>query len=371
MRIAVFVANFDPGGVFRINSQLVDALRQKGHQVQFISATNRPQVREHDNEGQFSLGASSTIRSLPQMRSVLMRGDYEIVIVSQLFLGLVALVARPWKSITALLLVEHSSLEYWKESPKIKDRLVLLLSKVLLGKADQIAAVSKGTTKSINEQFRSLRRPAVYLPNPVLNGNEPVFKEEEKRVVVRSGIVCAGRLVPGKRVPDIIHAFSQVASEVSDDLTILGDGPEMKTCVNLVNDLGLDNRVFFKGFVENVTEFFQVAKCLVLASESEGLPTVLIEALAHGCEVVSTDCPTGPSEILEKGKFGMLVPIGDRTQLAKCMLEALHSEKRIHGLAKHLDQFQLSVSTSRYESICYEAIAFRLNSNKKRNSMKS
>jgi glycosyltransferase involved in cell wall biosynthesis len=370
MRIALLVAKFEPGGLLNVNTNVCSGLAQKGHQVSLVSATVDPGTFTSLPAGAFSLGANSSLQSFFRLRSSIFNGDFDVVIVSQLFMGLVALVSRPRHSSTSLLIVEHSSLEYWKESPKIKDRLVLLLSKVLLGKTDQIAAVSKETTKSINEQFRSLKRPAVYLPNPVLNGNELVFKEEEEKAVIRSGLVFAGRLVPGKRVPDIIHAFAQIASEVPDDLTILGDGPEMQICVNLVNELGLNDRVFFKGFVDNVTEFFQVAKCLVLASESEGLPTVLIEALAQGCQVVSTDCPTGPREILDNGKFGGLVTVGDQSMMVEKIEEALLSTPKVVGLANHLGQYTQSASIGRYEMICYEASTFRIESFSRRDSLK-
>ena len=359
MRIALLVAKFEPGGLLNVNTNVFSGLAQKGHPVSLVSATVDPGTFTSLPAGAFSLGANSSLQSFFRLRSSIFNGDFDVVIVSQLFMGLVALVSRPRHSSTSLLIIEHSSLDYWKGSPKIKDRLVLLLSKVLLGRADQIAAVSKETTKSINEQFRSLKRPAVYLPNPVLKGDELVFKEEEKKAVIRSGVVFAGRLVPGKRVPDIIHAFAQIASEVPDDLTILGDGPEMKICVNLVNELGLNDRVFFKGFVNNVKQSFAKSQCVVLASEFEGLPTVLIEAMAQGCQVVSTNCPTGPAEILDNGKYGYLVEIGDIKGLSSAMKSALQLSRTKESLALHLNQFTTDNSADAYEKVCQETISLR------------
>lgn len=359
MRIAVFVANFDPGGVFRINSQLVEALRRKGHQVQFISATGVPQSSEHDSEGRFSLGASSTIRSLTQMRSVLMRGDFEIVIVSQLFLGLAGLLVRPWKSPTALLLVEHSSLEYWKESPKIKDRLVLKLSKLFLGRVDQLVAVSLVTARSINDQFFRMKRKARYVPNAVLTGEEPIFKRRQIHFENREGIIFVGRLAREKRVLDVIRAYASLVDEVPDDLVILGDGPDMASSVALVEELGLTSRVQFKGFVENVNEYLATLKCLVLASSHEGLATVIIEALAYGCLVVSTDCPTGPRELTKNGKYGQLVEIGDVDALSQAIKIAIKGELNYEGLAEHLLQFTAMNSADEYENLCLETICLR------------
>jgi glycosyltransferase involved in cell wall biosynthesis len=361
MRIAVFVANFDPGGVFRINSQLVEALRRKGHQVQFISATNASQTSEHDSEGRFSLGASSTIRSLTQMRSVLMRGDFEIVIVSQLFLGLAALLVRPWKSSTAILSVEHSSLEYWKESPKIKDRVVLKLSKLFLGRVDQLVAVSRATTQSINDQFFRMKSEAKYVPNAVLTGEETIFEGRQIQFENRQGIIFVGRLAREKRVLDVIRAYAPLVDVISDNLVILGDGPDMASSVALVEELGLAKRVQFKGFVENVDEYLASSKCLVLASSHEGLATVIIEALAYGCLVVSTDCPTGPREITKNGRYGQLVEVGDVEALSQAIKIAAGGELDYEGLAEHLLQFTVANSANEYENLCLETISLRTN----------
>jgi len=359
MRIALLVAKFEPGGLIAVNSQLAAALTEKGHQVVLVSATIDPGTTDQIPEGSIALGAKSSFRSISMIKSKLFRNDYDIVIVSQLFMGLIALWARPRLSSTSLLLVEHSSLDYWKESPKVKDKIVFRLGRLFLGNVDQIAAVSRDTTAAINKQFRKLKQPAVYLPNPVLNGNELVFKEEEEKAGIRSGVVFAGRLAPEKRVADIITAFALLVKEVSDDLVILGDGTEMNNCVELVDRLGIADRVHFKGFVNNVKEYFAKSRCVVLASEFEGLPTVLIEAMAQGCQVVSTNCPTGPAEILDNGKYGYLVEIGDIKGLCHAMKSELQLSSTKEGLALHLKQFTMDNSADAYEKVCQETISIR------------
>jgi glycosyltransferase involved in cell wall biosynthesis len=359
MRIALLVAKFERGGLIAVNSQLVAALTEMGHQAVLVSATIDPGTTDQIPEGSIALEANSSFRSISMIRSKLFRDDYDIVIVSQLFMGLIALWARPRKSSTSLLLVEHSSLDYWKESPKVKDKIVFRLGRLFLGNVDQIAAVSRDTTAAINKQFRKLNQPAVYLPNPVLNGDEVVFKRDDLQASGRSGLVFAGRLAPEKRVADIITAFALIAKEVSDDLVILGDGTEMNNCVDLVNRLGIADRVHFKGFVNNVKDYFAKSRCLVLASEFEGLPTVLIEAMAQGCQVVSTNCPTGPAEILDNGEYGYLVEIGDIEGLSHAMKSALQLSRNKQGLDLHLNQFTTNNSADAYEKVCKEIISIR------------
>ena len=359
MRIALLVAKFEPGGLIAVNSQLVAALTEKGHQVVLVSATIDPGTTDQIPDGSIALEANSSFRSMSMIKSTLFSDDYDIVIVSQLFMGLIALWARPRLASTSLLLVEHSSLDYWKESPKVKDKIVFRLARLFLGNVDQIAAVSRGTTAAINKQFRKLKQPAAYLPNPVLNGTEAVFNRDELQVSGRSGLVFAGRLAAEKRLADIINAFALIIEEVPDDLVILGDGTEMNNCVELVNGLGIADRVHFKGFVNNVKEYFAKSRCVVLASEFEGLPTVLIEALAQGCQVVSTNCPTGPAEILENGKYGYLIGIGDIKGLSHAMKSALQVSSNREGLAHHLRQFTADNSAVAYERLCQETICIR------------
>lgn len=359
MRIALLVAKFEPGGLITVNSHLAAALGQRGHQVVLVSATIDPGTCDQLPESSVSLDASSSFRSFPELRSRLFGEQYDIVIASQLFMGLVALFARPRRSSTSLLLVEHSSLDYWRESRKLKDRIVFKLARIFLGNIDQIGAVSRKTTAAINEQFRNLKQPATYLPNPVLNGDEPVFKRDDLEATSRSGFVFAGRLAPEKRVADLIRAFASIAADVSDDFTILGDGIEMNNCVELANELGISERVHFKGLVDNVKEYFIHSKCIVLASEFEGLPTVLIEALAQGCQVVSTDCPTGPRELTKNGKYGQLVEIGDVEALSQAIKIAIKGESDYEGLADHLLQFTAMNSADEYENLCLETICLR------------
>jgi glycosyltransferase involved in cell wall biosynthesis len=359
MKIALLVAKFEPGGLLNVNTKLFSGLTRKGHHVELVSATVDPGTCTNLPVGVFSLGANSSLRSIFRLRSYIFNGDFDVVIVSQLFMGIAALAARPRRSSTSLLLVEHSSLDYWKDSAKIKDRLVLFLSKVLLGKIDQIAAVSRETTKSINDEFRKLRRPAVYLPNPILNGKELIFEVEQNPVTARSGIVFAGRLSAEKRVPDIIQAFALVANEVSDNLIILGDGPEMHRCNDLVNELKIADRVTFTGFVDNVQDFLRMSRCLVLASSHEGLAVILVEALANGCQVVSTDCPTGPREILENGKYGQLVEVGDIKGISRAIKSATQKTTSTDGLAGHLREFLTENSADEYENLCLETISLR------------
>ena len=121
----------------------------------------------------------------------------------------------------------------------------------------------------------------------------------------------------------MLHAFAQVASELDAGLVILGEGGLRATLEQDVQDLGLQGRVVLPGFHGDPTPWYQAADLFVLSSDFEGFANVVAEALACGTPVVSTDCPYGPAEILEHGRYGELVPVGDAVALAAGMRRAV------------------------------------------------
>jgi glycosyltransferase involved in cell wall biosynthesis len=136
-------------------------------------------------------------------------------------------------------------------------------------------------------------------------------------------IMGAGRLTRAKDFPTLIRAFAEIRQHREARLMILGEGEERAGLTQLARELGLADDVALPGFTENAMSHMARAAVFVLSSAWEGLPTVLIEALAAGARVVSTDCPSGPREILQEGRLGALVPVGDAHALAEAVLEAL------------------------------------------------
>lgn len=129
-------------------------------------------------------------------------------------------------------------------------------------------------------------------------------------------LVAAGKLKPQKDFATLLKAFAKVREKRPVHLLILGEGAERSALEQLVGELGIAADVDMPGYVENPYPYFRQADVFVLSSAWEGLPNVLIEAMACGCPVVATDCPSGPSEILDQGRIGRLVPVGDVSALA-------------------------------------------------------
>ena len=119
----------------------------------------------------------------------------------------------------------------------------------------------------------------------------------------------------------------------------------------MARELGIAEQVDFPGFKENPYAFLAKADLLVLSSRHEALPTVLIEAMACGCPVVSTDCPFGPREILEDGRFGPLVPVGDSKALADAMMRTLEKPPEREALRQRASFFSVDRAVEQYEKL--------------------
>jgi len=137
-------------------------------------------------------------------------------------------------------------------------------------------------------------------------------------------VLGVGKLKPQKGFDVLLRAFARVRAARPARLVILGEGPQRRALEQLARELGLSaDDVALPGFVANPYAWMARSAVFALSSRWEGLPNALIEALACGCAVVSSDCPSGPAEILENGRLGPLVPVDDAAALAAAIERAL------------------------------------------------
>jgi glycosyltransferase involved in cell wall biosynthesis len=194
--------------------------------------------------------------------------------------------------------------------------------------ADGIVAVSQGVAADLLELTDLPPSKVRVLPNPVVTPelvecaaqplDDPWFTAGAAPVVLG-----AGRLDQQKDFPTLIRAFAAVRSKRAARLVILGEGPERARLESLVEELGIGEHVRLPGFVSNPFSYMARAAVFVLSSAWEGMPGVLIQAMACGAPVVATDCESGPREVLASGKYGRLVPVGDHAALAEAIAATL------------------------------------------------
>ena len=172
--------------------------------------------------------------------------------------------------------------------------------------------------------FNRIRSKSTIIVNPV---NELFFNTPSSEI--RKNIVTVGRLFPQKNHKLLIHAFSLISSQYPDDrLIIYGEGPLKSELKEYARKLGIEERVVFSGAISNVNEELSKAKVFVLSSDYEGLPNALMEAMACGTAVVSTDCPSGgPKYLLKESNAGILVSCNNADEMAEAISVMMNEEK--------------------------------------------
>ena len=226
------------------------------------------------------------------------------------------------------------------------------LMKIFYPRADGVVAVSKGVADDLARVIKLPRQRITVIYNPVVTpellqkAQEPIdrpwFRPGEPPV-----ILGVGRLTRAKDFPTLIRAFALVRKEHPARLIILGDGEERHELEELSRKLGIAGDVDMPGFVDNPFSYMRRSAVFVLSSAWEGFGNVLVEAMACGCPVISTDCPSGPVEILENGKYGKIVAVGDAVELAAAMAATLDAPKS-PNVAQRAQNFGVEQAVERY-----------------------
>lgn len=244
------------------------------------------------------------------------------------------------------------------ENRRLRDRVRY---RTLMAHSDQIVAVSEGVRHSVSSKTGLPKERITTIYNPVVTPRLAVLSREAPAHpwLAEGGppvILSAGRFARVKDFPALIRAFYKLSMVTPARLILLGDGSQRKEMTALVRSLGLDDRVSMPGWVDNPYAFMARASLFAASSRMEGLPNVLIEALACGCPCVSTDCPSGPAEILEGGRIGRLVPVGDVEALAEAMLLTLEDPPPKTLLLKRAEYFSAEKSVAMYERLITETV---------------
>jgi glycosyltransferase involved in cell wall biosynthesis len=332
-RISILLASYSVSGVPRVQLNLAHGIARRGYSVDFVLFSGALPANERDalplNVRVVELHKQRVVAALPALVEYFRKERPEAVIAAEEHLNLVAVTALRISRIKASIAISfhvpptlEASKPLWR-----KGRWVSLLGHWVYPRADAIVAISKVMGDTLAKVSRLPRDSIRVIHNPVVSDRlfikarlspGSMFEEVDAPIVL--GV---GSLDKRKGFLDLIEAFATLRAQRNARLVILGEGPQRPELEACVRDLGLEDDVWLPGAVDNPYAWMARAQLFVLASYFEGLPTVLIEALACGCPVVSTDCPTGPREILEDGRHGELVPMRDPEALAAAMARTL------------------------------------------------
>lgn len=332
--LVFFLPSMTGGGAERVFLNLAIELKRTGHSVAIGLAHQRGELLKAATKELevFSIDRPSTFKTILGLTRELRSRRPDVVVSALPHTNVMAILAnllagRPAKVIAT----EHSSSSDWSKFTDFQARLFPVILPLVYRLAHRVIAVSHGVARDLSRALWMRPGEIEVIYNPVLTADfdqrssaaAPLLDE-----LLRPGerlILAVGRLEPPKDHECLIHAFAEICRSTSTRLVILGEGSLRPKLVKLISDLGLEQRVHLPGFQPNPLPWIKRAGVLALSSFTEGLPTVLIEALALGTPVVSTDCPFGPREIFGIAGHGKLVPIGDPNAMAGALLESLRS----------------------------------------------
>jgi glycosyltransferase involved in cell wall biosynthesis len=228
--------------------------------------------------------------------------------------------------------------------------------------ADAVVAVSRDVATDLVNAIGISEQSVTAIHNPVVDDNlreharqpldHPWFAPGAPPV-----ILAVGRLTEQKDFATLMQAFAIVRARRESRLVILGEGRLRESLQALANALGIGADVELAGFVENPFRYMARAAVLVLSSQYEGLPGVLIQALGCGCPVVSTDCPGGSREILADGKYGALVAVGDAPGIAQAVLTELQDPSAREPLLQRAEAFSVAHGVNQYLALLDAVVA--------------
>lgn len=344
--IAVFVPSMRGGGAERVMLTLANNFAGRGHRVDLVLAKAEgpylPDISE--NVRLVDLDMPRVLRSLWPLVRYLRRERPDAMLSALNYANVIAILA--WKLArvpTRLVVSEHSSLA--RAPARWASKVTRELMRRLYPKADKVICVSKGIEKDMQRLIGVPASKTETIHNPV--DIELIHRQMQAIVdhpwidaTTAPAILAAGRLTDAKDYPTLLRAFARLRERREARLIILGKGEQEAQLKTLADELEISRDVDLVGFQENPYAWMGRCDLYVMSSAWEGLPVALVEAMACGARVVSTDCRTGPDEILESGRWGRLVPVGDVDALSMAMEASLDdkSPPDVQGRAEDFGQ---------------------------------
>lgn len=348
MRFAIFTAQYSLTGVPLAQARLARSLVKAGHNVDLIFGLNPSgsNVEKFDGIDVTTWSCRRALYMLPKIVFYLRANKPDVVISAEDNMNAVVLLGAILSRSRAKISVSSRISPEGVYSNQLFSKGWVLKKFVqsVMSRADVWSCVSQDLALSYSQIFPNRDFVCIYniidddasrsrMLEPI---NHPWLNDCQRNVCI-----TAGTLHERKGIHYIIQAVSLLKHDGVDvRLIILGNGPQEQQLRAMVKDLDLTDRVSFEGLVKNPLKWFHKSNIFVLASIREGMPNVLIEGILAGCTPVATNCPTGPREILENGRYGYLIQMRDPLAIKFAIEKALKSPIPHNILKEALVPFQ-------------------------------
>lgn len=363
-RVVFHTASLRGGGAERVFTLMANALAARGHQVTLFTWNAEgpnAQLLSPDVElvtlgmpifGE-GYGKPATLRGIARSAHFFAAREPDAVFSAPEFANLAMAIA---------LLISGSKARFFPSfhaaaglpSNDIGAKLAVVLSGLVRSRASRAIAVSQGVGRDLEDRgFPRAQIAVINNPLPTQPSTGATHAWEAELAAMGDGpvIATAGRLVPVKDHRSLIEAFAVLRNRRPARLVIFGEGPLEADLRAQAAALGVGESVLLAGYVNDPSACYRAANLFVLSSTSEGFGNVLIEAMAEGVPVVSTDAPHGPREILVDGRFGTLVPVGQVQALAQAMEQTLDNPPAAELLRGRAADFDIALIADRYEAL--------------------
>lgn len=332
-KIAVLITDIDCGGAQRVTIDLIDGFLSLGHEVDLLiirsggALTNEipKQARTFILSSPTSTRAQLIANTLRGVHNYLRDNAIDAILSSITGANLIAVASRMLSSKKPRLIIRHEN-----TGSNTQSRIYAKLIAKLYPRADAIITISDQAKEDLHFDFGIPRAKIHIIGNPInisrihklslAQPEHPWLSDDNVPV-----FLAVGRFYHQKDFSTLIRAFARARSAQPARLIILGDGPERTKLESLSRALEIASDVDMPGTVQNPYPWMKASSVFVLSSLWEGLPIALLEAMALGMRIVATDCRSGPKELLEKGRLGILTPVADTERMAQAMIHALAS----------------------------------------------
>ncbi len=355
-RISIYLSSMCIGGAERVALNLCTGLCEKDYDVDLVLVNEQGTLIDEVPEEVriIDLGSSRVLKSIVPLRRYLQTQEPDILYTMMTELNVAAVIAHRFThSRTRLVISEHNTPT--TSADGLKDKGLLRLLPFTYPYADHVVTVSDGVRDDLLDVVNLPDEDVSVIYNPIdidrirVKADEPLDHQwlDDPNLNV---ILSAGRHAPQKGFDTLLRAFDRL-DEPNTRLILLGDGDERESLIELATELGIEDRTDFPGFVDNPFSYMAQADLFVLSSWYEGFGNVLIEAMAVGCPIVSTDCPSGPNEILDNGHYGALVPVKNDSAMATSIAECLENPTNPDKLYDRANEFAIEAVVDCYAQL--------------------
>lgn len=359
LKIGLFLPSLTFGGAEIVTLNLAEGMLELGHEVDIVLASKSGDLLDKVPAGArvVDLASRRTLAATIPLARYLKDAKPHLLVAAMGHANIVAMWARRLaRSPVKTVLTEHRSAPLTPTS--VIEAVFRFLARFEYPRATAVIAVSNGVADNVAAVSGLGRDRISVVYNPVLSSS---FWKQVKASLEHAWfgpdsepvVLAVGRLVSDKDFGTLIRAFKAVREEYRAKLLILGEGELRSELESLIRELQLDDCVALPGFEPNPYKFMAASAVFVLSSVSEGLPTVLIEAIAAGAQVVSTDCVSGPREILSVAKVGKLVPVGSPDEMASAIGTAISEWPNTKPPLPTLEPFLPTVAASQYLDLAF------------------